>query len=93
MLLSLQESPLKLELIPVGGRKFTHFLLDCAQFVGCYAKLFIFDDVEPVDIGRGAREADLDDYLNLELALEADEELGAIVVAQVLNLGDICLAS
>lgn len=93
MLLSLQESPLKFKLVPVGGCKFTHFFLDRAEFVGCYAELFIFDDVESVDTCWRAREADLDDYLFLELALEADEELCAIVVAQVLNLGKICLAS
>ena len=93
MLLSLQESPLEFELVPVGGRKFTHFFLDCAEFVGCYAELFIFDDVESVDTGRRARETDLDDYLFLELALEADEELSTIVEAQVLNFGKICLAN
>lgn len=93
VLLSLQESPLEFELVPAGRSKFTHFLLYCSEFVSCYAELLIFDDVEPVDIDRRAREANLNSNLFLELALETDKELRAIVVAQVLNFRKICLAS
>lgn len=93
VLLSLQKSPLEFELVPVRGREFTHFLLDCAELVGCYAELLVFDDVEPVDIGWRTSEADLNDYLGLIFALETDEELRTIVVAQVQNLRKIYLAS